>query len=112
MNTKILEQLEEAFNEEFELVQHDLEALEELVKQKIQLLGRGLLKRVVNRGSNGYKGSSVACECGGSMRFVEHRQKNIHTLVGWIKVKRAYYHCPDCGASLVPYDIASGLGGE
>ncbi len=43
MNTKILEQLEEAFNEEFELVQHDLEALEELVKQKIQLLGRGLL---------------------------------------------------------------------
>ena len=44
------------------------------------------------------------------MEFVKHRSRDVHTLFGWIKVERAYYHCPDCGDSYVPYDIASGLG--
>jgi hypothetical protein len=26
------------------------------------------------------------------------------------KIERAYYYCPDCGATLFPYDQASGLG--
>jgi hypothetical protein len=89
-----------------------LSVLEELVKEKMQLLGQGLLQRVVNRQKNGYKGSSMACECGGSMRFVQHRSRDIHTLFGWITIERAYYDCPDCGRSLFPYDAASGLGSE
>jgi len=112
MDTKILEQLEEAFVEEFELVQHDLGTMEELIKQKMQLLGKGLLQRMVNRYSNGYKKSSIACKCGGSMKFIQHRPKYVHTLFGWIKIRRAYYRCPDCGETLFPYDLASGLGSE
>jgi len=112
MDTKILQRLEEYFDEELELVQHDMGALEELVKEKMQLLGKGLLQRLVDRQPNGYEGSSMACQCGGSMKFVQHRSKDIHSLFGWIKVRRAYYHCPDCGASVAPYDVASGLGSE
>jgi hypothetical protein len=112
MDNKIIQQLEEAFAEEFELVQHDLGAAEELVKQKMQLLGQGLLQRLVDRHRNGYQGTSIACPCGGSMRMVQHRPKDIHTLFGMITIKRAYYHCPHCGQSLVPYDLASGLGSE
>jgi hypothetical protein len=112
MDTKILELLEDCFNEEFALVQHDLSALEEVIREKMQLLGQGLLQRVVNRQRNGYKGSSVACKCGGSMRFVQHRSRDIHTLFGWITIGRAYYHCSDCGRGLFPYDVASGLGSE
>jgi hypothetical protein len=44
------------------------------------------------------------------MKFIQHRSRDILTTYGWIKIKRAYYHCPDCGACLVPYDKASGLG--
>ena len=112
MDAKILELMEEHFKEEFALVRNDLSALEDLVKQKMQTLGQGLLQRAVNIGPNGYKDASIACECDGSMRFVQHRSRNIHTLFGWIKVSRAYYHCPDCGRSLFPYDVASGLGTE
>jgi len=112
MDNKILDQLEETFAEELALVQNNLGKLEELVKKKMQLLGQGLLQRAVDRGKNGYKDSSMACECGGSMRFVNHRQRNIHTSFGWITIKRAYYHCPECGASSLPYDQASGLGSE
>ena len=46
------------------------------------------------------------------MRFVGNRSKNIHTTVGWITLKRAYYHCPQCQRSCLPYDQASGLGSE
>ena len=112
MDTKILKQLEQTFAEEITLAGNDLGSLEMLVKEKIRLLGQGLLQRLVDRQSNGYKGSSLACKCGRSMRFIQHRSKDIHTLFGWITVKRAYYRCCCCGESLFPYDVASGLGSE
>ena len=34
----------------------------------------------------------------------------MHTVFGWIRIRRAYYHCRDCGASRTPYDGDSGLG--
>jgi len=112
MCEEIIEQLMETFKQDFELIQEDLGVLEQAVKGKMQLLGQALLQRLVDRRPNGYKGSSIACKCNGAMRFVQHRNKDIHTLFGWIKVSRAYYHCPDCGKSLFPYDVASGLGSE
>ncbi|MHC4487260.1 MAG: hypothetical protein ACYS4T_19015 [Planctomycetota bacterium] len=110
MDTKILEELEAAYSEELNLVAGDLGALEAAVKTKMEQLGQGLLQRLVQRQRNGYNGSSISCNCGGSKRFVGHRAKDINTIFGWIKVRRAYYHCRHCGVSLVPYDIDSGLG--
>ena len=112
MCEEIIEQLMETFKQDFELIQEDLGVLEQAVKGKMQLLGQALLQRLVDRRTNGYKGSSIACKCNGAMRFVQHRNKDIHTLFGWIKVSRAYYHCTNCGKSLFPYDVASGLGSE
>ena len=112
MYENIITQLTETFKEDFELVQDDLGALEHTVKQKIQLLGQGLLQRLVNQQTNGYHGSSIFCRCGGSMKFMQHRERNVHTIFGWIKINRAYYHCSGCGTGLAPYDKASGLGAE
>ncbi len=112
MNEQILSQLEGLIEQEVENFTNDLGKTEIAVKELMTSLGKGLLQRLVNRQPNGHKGSSVPCECGGSMRFVQHRPRDIHTIFGWIKIKRAYYHCPDCGASLVPYDKAGGLGSE
>jgi len=41
--------LEAAFSEEFGLVKNDLGAVEQLVREKMQLLGQGLLQRIVDR---------------------------------------------------------------
>jgi hypothetical protein len=112
MYENIITQLTETFKEDFELVQDDLGALEQTVQQKLQLLGQGLLQRLVNRQTNGYQGSSISCQCDGSMKFMQHRGRNIHTIFGWIKINRAYYHCSGCGTGLAPYDKASGLGTE
>jgi len=110
MDIKILKELEAAYSEELNLVAGDLGALEAAVKTKMEQLGQGLLQRLVQRQPNGYKGSSISCNCGGSKRFVGHRAKDFNTIFGWVKIRRAYYHCRHCGAGLAPYDIDSGLG--
>jgi hypothetical protein len=112
MDTKILDELEVACSQELSLVGEDLGALEAAVKAKMCQLGQGLLQRLVQRKPNGYQGSSLACECGGSKRFVGHRSRQVHSIFGWIEIHRAYYHCPVCSSSQVPYDQASGLGSE
>jgi hypothetical protein len=110
MDTKILEALEAACSQEFNLAANDLGTLEQAVRATMRQLGQGLLQRLVQRQPNGYKGSCMPCPCGGSQRFVGHRAKDVHTVFGWIRVRRAYYHCRDCGASRTPYDTDSGLG--
>jgi hypothetical protein len=110
MNEQIIEQLKQTFKHDFELVSHNFADLERVVKEKMQLLGQGLLQMMVNLKPNGYQGSSITCKCGHSMKFIQHRSRDIQTTLGWIRIKRAYYYCPDCGTSLFPYDKASGLG--
>lgn len=110
MDTKILGELEAACTQEFDLATNDLGALEQAVQATMRQLGQGLLQRLVQRQPNGYKGSCMPCPCGGFQRFVGHRAKDVHTVFGWIRVRRAYYHCRDCGASQTPYDTDSGLG--
>jgi hypothetical protein len=112
MDTGILNQLQEACAEELVLVRGDLGQLEQAVETMLKSFGVGLLQRLVDQGRNGYEGPHLSCTCGCLMRFVGHRARAIHTIFGWITVHRAYYHCPRCGRSKVPYDQASGLGPE
>lgn len=112
MYEEIIEDLAEIFKGDFELMLDDLGKLEGAIRDKMQLLGRGLFQKVVNHQRNGYQGSSICCPCGESMRFVQHRNRDVHTAFGWIKISRAYYHCASCGKSLAPYDKSSGLGSE
>jgi len=49
MDTRIPEQLEETFGEEVEPLDRDLETMERLVKQKMQVLRKGLLQRLLDR---------------------------------------------------------------
>jgi hypothetical protein len=42
--------------------------------------------------------------CHESARFVEYRPKTVQSLVGNLKLERAYYHCRACGSGTVPWD--------
>jgi hypothetical protein len=82
MDSRILDQLEELCGEELTLVRSDLGQLEQVIGALLKSMGAGLLQRVVDRGRNGYRGSIIPCSCGGSMRFVGHRPRSVHTLWG------------------------------
>lgn len=42
--------------------------------------------------------------CGESARFVEHREKDIVSLLGTIRFSRCYYHCGHCHHGHFPWD--------
>lgn len=42
--------------------------------------------------------------CGESARFVEHREKDIISLVGAVRFSRCYYHCRHCHHGHFPWD--------
>jgi hypothetical protein len=112
MYEEILEQMQELLKDEIKNFGGDFGKLEQAVMAMMMSFGKGLLQRIVDSGVNGSQGSSIPCKCDKSMKFVQHRPRDIHSLFGWIKIKRAYYHCPDCGTGLAPYDKSSGLGSE
>lgn len=58
----------------------------------------------------GYLGSSCACSCGASARFVSWRAKTVVSLFGPVRLTHSYYHCPGCGQSQRPWDTALRLG--
>ncbi len=112
MYEDILDQMQELLKYEIKSFGGDFENTEQAATAMIMSFGKGLLQRAVDSTRNGYKGSSITCECGRSMKFVQHRHRDIHTLFGWIRLKRAYYHCQECGTGLSPYDVTSGSGTE
>ena len=112
MYEEILDQMQELLKDEIKNFGGDFGKLEQAVMAMMMSFGKGLLQRLVDSGVNGSQGSSIPCKCDNSMKFVQHRPRDIHSLFGWIKIKRAYYHCPDCGTGLAPYDKSSGLGSE
>lgn len=71
-------------------------------EQILLSLGNGLLQRLVDKGTKGYKGSSIACTCGSSQRFVNYRTKSIYTLFGWIPIILQQLYWP--GRSELPQE--------
>ena len=112
MYEEILDQMQELLKDEIKDFSGDFGKLEQVVMAMMMSFGKELLQRVVDSCRHGYKGSSMLCECNSSMKFIQHRPRDIHSLFGWIALKRAYYYCPDCGSSLAPYDKDSGLGSQ
>src|SRR4051794_20579543 len=58
----------------------------------------------------GYQGSSLSCpHCRDAARFVSYRPRTVVSLLGPIRVCRAYYHCPHCHSGTAPGDAVMRL---
>jgi hypothetical protein len=87
----------------------DLETAEGRVRDGVLAIGARLLEASVAAGGTGKEGARRACGCGGTAGFEGYRVKGVQTVVGWITVRRAYYHCPTCGRGHCPLDARWGL---
>jgi hypothetical protein len=63
-----------------------------------------MLCRLLNAGGGGYKGPQADCGRGHKARFVEFRGKGLLTVLGPVRLRRAYYWCEACGGGLAPKD--------
>jgi hypothetical protein len=58
----------------------------------------------------GYCGSSCACACGASAKFVNWREKSVMSAFGDIRLSCSYYRCVHCRQSQQPWDEQLRLG--
>jgi len=88
----------------------DLEAVEGTGRTRgLAVGGRRLEAGRAARGS-GRDGPRRPCVGGGVAGDEGVRSKEGQTLVGWVRVRRAYYGCPACGQGRCPREAARGLG--
>lgn len=80
--------------------------MEKELRDRLLKLGGMLLGEALPAGvGTGYEGSDVACEkCGGDAKFVNNRPRTVTTLLQEVRIRRAYYHCRECGSGAIPLD--------
>ena len=86
-----------------------LEAAELLTRTRILAIGARVLAAGIAVRGTGKAGPRRVCVCGGLATFEGYRTKAVQTVVGWIAVRRAYYHCAACQQGHAPLDQTLGL---
>lgn len=87
----------------------DLEAAEGIVRDGVQGIGARVLEAGLAARGTGKTGSRRSCACGAEAVFARYRTKQVQTMLGWIRVRRAAYACPSCGRGHCPLDATLGL---
>lgn len=87
----------------------DLGALEVALRQQVLALAGRLLEQRLNQDRSDFQGPQAACPCGGQARYAGRRQKTFQSVLGPLRLQRAFYHCPACGQGFYPRDGAWGL---
>lgn len=89
----------------------DLESDERVMRELCHEVGAAGLEQELNEQPLGYDGSQRPCPCCEQwQRFVKHGERTLVTLLGPVRVRRAYYHCTHCGCGSLPWDEQVGLG--
>jgi hypothetical protein len=74
-------------------------------------LGSRLLERVLDL-DPGHLGPEVDCGGGHQAGFRGYREKTVDTVLGAVRLRRAYYSCRECGHGLFPRDRELGIEGS
>jgi hypothetical protein len=88
-----------------------LGVLEEAMRAALAAAGARLLEAVLAGDDDGYAGPHVKCGAGHQAAFAGRRPKAITTVLGPVRVSRAWYHCRECGHGFAPRDEQLGVAG-
>ncbi len=87
----------------------DFEALEVAVRQQVlQLAGQAVEQRF-NADLSDQARARVGCSCGKEARYAGRRAKQVESILGPLRLERAYYHCSACGHGYCPRDKRLGI---
>lgn len=87
-----------------------LEAVELAIRAAMLGLGGSLLGLLL-AGDLGHRGPRVDCGHGHEAGFVAYRPTTIHTVLGPVRLRRAWYHCTTCRHGHAPRDEQLGVVG-
>lgn len=86
-----------------------LEAVELAIRTAMTRLGVRMLEDLLGL-DGGYRGPRVGCGAGHEAESVSYRAKTIGTVLGEVRLRRAWYHCAACGHGLAPKDAELRIG--
>jgi len=90
----------------------DLESYEMNIRSCMHAIGRRLLESLINADGGDYRGSTMPCEKGHAYEFVEYRDKKLLTVLGPVRLKRAYYYDRQCQRGWCPKDTVLDIVGS
>ena len=76
--------------------------------QALRLAARALEQKL-NADTSDYVGPELPCPCGGSAQYRGRHEKTSESVLGPLRLKRAYYHCEPCRSGFCPRDRSLGL---
>jgi hypothetical protein len=79
-------------------------------RQALRVAARAVEQRL-NADASDHTGSTALCACGAPARYAGRRLKTFESVLGPLRLERAYYHCGACAAGFCPRDRALGLAG-
>jgi hypothetical protein len=65
-------------------------------------IGSVFLEKLLNADEGDYRGKSIPCDNEHVYEFMGYRYKELLTVLGHVKVKRAYYYGRECNAGFCP----------
>ncbi len=76
------------------------------IRDSVHPIGCRLLEKVLNGDQGGYEGPRIKVGQGQEARFLGYRDKGVVTVLGSVKVRRAYYYCAESQQGRIPKDEA------
>jgi hypothetical protein len=87
-----------------------LGVLEQAMRAALTSAGARLLEAVLS-GEDGYCGPRARCGCGGQAGYAGCRPRTVTTVLGPVRITRAWYHCGRCRHGFAPRDQQLGISG-
>jgi len=77
-------------------------------RQALRLAAHALEQRL-NADTSDHEGPELLCSCGSSAQYQGRHEKTFESVLGPLRLERAYYHCERCKSGFCPRDRALGL---
>lgn len=87
----------------------DFQALEVALRHRTLGLAARAIEQRLNADLSDEAGPRLRCRCGSAARYVGRRTKQVQSILGPLRLERAYYHCSLCGHGFCPRDQHLGL---
>jgi hypothetical protein len=82
----------------------DFEAIETAARRQVLRLAARAIEQKFNADTSDCAGPSLSCDCGQAARYAGRRIKTFQSILGELKLERAYYYCPHCRGGFCPRD--------
>ena len=81
------------------------------VRRKVMRIAARAVEQRLNADTSDHVGPMSPCRCGQLARYAGRRGKDFESVLGPLRLERAYYHCELCQSGFCPRDRALGLEG-